>query len=116
MELDAIMAVQNGRVLVREAAPLERLAAELRAECEHVVLGRRGALAPEPLEQGRVAGDEVVVAKRGRLVRRAEGHDQPCSSAGSACAACVAPAVRNKATPIAAAARAKIAPTRNARW
>ena len=62
VELDAVVAVQDRRVLVREAPPLERLAPELGAERKYVVLGRRSALAPQRLEQGRVRGDEVVVA------------------------------------------------------
>jgi hypothetical protein len=68
MKLDAVVAVQDRRVLVREPAPLDRLASELCPEGEQVVLGRPRTLAPERLEQGKVRGDEVVVAKRRRLV------------------------------------------------
>jgi len=69
MEFDAVVSVQDRRVLVCESAPLERLTAELGAEGEQVVLSPRSALATEPLEQRDVRGDEVVVAERRRLVR-----------------------------------------------
>ena len=72
MELDVVVPAQDRRVLVREAAPLERLAPELRSEREQVVLGLRRAFATERLEQRRVTGDEVVVAERRRLVRRGD--------------------------------------------
>jgi len=51
VELDEVVAVQDRRVLVREAAPLERLPAELGAEGEQLLLRPRRTLAAERLEQ-----------------------------------------------------------------
>jgi hypothetical protein len=73
MELDAVAAVQDRWVLVREAAPLERLAAEFCAEREQFFLRPGRALASQRFEQRRVAGDNVVVAERRYLIGRADG-------------------------------------------
>src|SRR5205823_4725514 len=118
VELDMVVAVEDGRVLVRQAAPLERLAAELRPEGEDLVFRRGRALAAQPFEERRVPRDDVVIAERRRLVRRvySQRRSQARSSAGSACAGCMAPPTRKSTTPVAAAATAKIAPTRKARW
>ena len=76
MELDlvdplavAVMRQELWRVLVRESAPLERLAPEhLPERCDLFLPGRR-ALAPQPFNERRVRVKEVVVPQRGRLVR-----------------------------------------------
>jgi hypothetical protein len=72
MELDPVGAVENRRMLVRQAPPLERLAPELGPEGKQVVLGPRPTLATKRLEQRRVRRDEVVVAERRRLVGGAD--------------------------------------------
>src|SRR5207253_7454669 len=73
MELDVVVPVQDRWVFVREATPLERPTAELRAEREQLFLRPRCALAPQRLEQRRISGDEVVIAERRRLVGRLDG-------------------------------------------
>jgi hypothetical protein len=46
MELDEVVTMEDGRMLVREATPLERFAPELRAEGQQLVLRPRSTLAP----------------------------------------------------------------------
>jgi hypothetical protein len=69
MELDAVVPVQDRRVLIRKPPPLERLAPELRPEREQFLLGPRRSLSAQRLEQGRVCRDDVVVTERWRLIR-----------------------------------------------
>ena len=86
MELDlvdslavAVVRQELRRVLVREPAPLERLAAENLPERRDLFLPGRAALAPQTLDQRRVGVKEVVVLERGRLVRRSRACDRHSS-------------------------------------
>jgi hypothetical protein len=65
---EAVVRAQDGRVLVREAAELERLAAAEPAERGAPLLRRAAALAPERLDERPVLGEQVVPCERGRLV------------------------------------------------
>ena len=77
MELDlvdslavAVVRQELRRVLVREPAPLERLATEDVPERRHLSLPGRAALPRQPFDQRRVRVKEVVIAEWGRLIRR----------------------------------------------
>ena len=59
----AVVGAQDGRVLVRLPAPLERLAARDLAERAGAVVGPAGALALERLDQRPVLLEEVVAAR-----------------------------------------------------
>jgi hypothetical protein len=74
VELDVVVTAEDRRVLVREAAPLDRLASEFSAEREELVLREDGALAAQAFQEGRVARHDVVVAERRWLIRRAHSH------------------------------------------
>ncbi len=65
----AVVRPQDGRMLVREPAPLERLAAERRPEGGDVSLPRRTALPAQRLDEHRVLLVEVVARERRRLIR-----------------------------------------------
>src|SRR5215210_7000626 len=71
----AVVGSQDRRVLVREPAPFERLAAELLAECEERLVRPRRPLATHAVEERTVLRDEVVAAKRRRLVLDAGRHE-----------------------------------------
>ena len=66
-------------MLVREPAPLARLAGELGAEGDELRLGRRRALPPHRLDEQ----PQVEVAERWRLVRDTDGHTPDLSAASS---------------------------------
>src|SRR5579883_1039814 len=76
MELDhvaaaaiAIEALQNGRVAVRLEAPFDRLgAAERGAEGGEAIDRPQGALARDSLAERAIAGEEIVIDERRRLV------------------------------------------------
>jgi hypothetical protein len=77
MELDlvdprpeAVVRAQARRILVREAAPIERLAREERAERRRAICSPAGAFPVERFDKSRVLEEEVVVDERGRLVRK----------------------------------------------
>ena len=81
MELDLVDAVaeavvraQYGRVLVREAPPLERCAAEFGSERKDALVRPAGPLTVERLDERPVLRDEVVIAKRRRLIRDRDGN------------------------------------------
>src|SRR5688572_24088584 len=66
---EAVERSQCRRVLVREAAPLERLTAELLTELDRLLLGEAAAFAAQRLHERRVFSEDVVALERRRLVR-----------------------------------------------
>ena len=93
MELDLVHALpepvvrpQHRRVLVRQAAPLLRLAAPERAGLDGAIRSPAAALALQRLDQRRVVQEQVAVRQRRYLVedlvggavrRRGDGHQAP---------------------------------------
>ena len=80
MELDlvdplavAVVRAQTGRMLVREPAPLEGLAAQRPPERDDLRLPRRAALAAQPFDERCVLLVKVVVPERRRLIGRRDG-------------------------------------------
>ena len=73
---EAVVRTQHRRMLVREPAPLERLAAEGRPEGGDLRLPGRAALAPQRLDEGRVLLVEVVARERRRLVGSSRSGDR----------------------------------------
>ena len=69
---EAVERLERGRVLVREAAELERRAAADDSEFSALRLALRGALPPERLDERAILGEEVVPLERRRLVRGAQ--------------------------------------------
>jgi hypothetical protein len=67
---EAIVRAETRRVLVRQAAPLERLSAQEPAELARVLGGPACAFALQRLGERPVLGEQVVTLER-RLVRRA---------------------------------------------
>jgi hypothetical protein len=76
MELDRVVAAEPRRVLVREPAELERLAAADAAERGALLLPRRAAFSSHGLREGAILGEEVVRLERRRLVRVAPAKRQ----------------------------------------
>jgi hypothetical protein len=64
----AVVRAQDGRVLVGEPPPLERLAAGELAERGRALLRPAAALAPQRLDERAVLLEEVVALERRRLV------------------------------------------------
>ncbi len=87
MELDLVVAAELRRVLVREAAELERLAADEPSERCALRLALGAALAPERLREHAVLREDVVPLERRRLVRceevRIGGHSERTTVFGS---------------------------------
>ena len=71
----AVVRAEPGRMLVREPAPLERIAAEQLPERRHLLLPVTAAFAAERLDERRVLLVEVVVRERRRLVAAARPDD-----------------------------------------
>jgi hypothetical protein len=69
---EAVVRPQDGRVLVREPAELERLATAQPPERRAALLLRRVSLPAQRLDERPVLGEQVVPGERRRLVRRTE--------------------------------------------
>jgi hypothetical protein len=69
---EPVVRAQDGRVLVREAAELERLAAAESPERRAALLLAGASLPAQRLDERPVLGEQVVARERRRLVRGVE--------------------------------------------